>query len=107
MKFIQLPHFLALTHLTFFFGMLGLILNRRNILITIMAIEMLLLSVNLNFVMFSLYLDDITGQIFVLFILSIAATESALGLSILTAQYRLKSSIQFEPIKSNSDLLAQ
>ena len=64
-----------------------------------MSIELLLLSVNLNFAVFSVYLDDIVGQIFILFILTIAATESAIGLAILTIAYRLKNSIQMEPIK--------
>lgn len=64
-----------------------------------MSIELLLLAVNLNFAAFSVYLDDIVGQIFVLFILTIAAAESAIGLAIITVFYRLKSSIQLEPIK--------
>jgi NADH-quinone oxidoreductase subunit K len=64
-----------------------------------MSIEILLLSININFATFSIYLDDITGQIFVLFILVIAATESAVGLAIITVLYRLKSSIQFESVK--------
>lgn len=78
---------------------MGIILNRKNILITIMSIELLLLAVNLNFAAFSIYLDDITGQIFVLFILTIAAAESAIGLAIITVFYRLKNTIQLEPIK--------
>lgn len=64
-----------------------------------MSIELLLLSVNLNFAAFSIYLDDIIGQIFVLFILTIAAAESAIGLAIITVFYRLKNSIELEPIK--------
>ena len=64
-----------------------------------MSIELLLLAVNLNFAVFSIYLDDITGQIFIFFILALAATESAIGLSILTIFYRLKSSINLTPIK--------
>lgn len=64
-----------------------------------MSIELLLLAINLNFAAFSIYLDDIIGQIFVLFILTIAATESAIGLAIITIFYRLKNSIQLEPIK--------
>lgn len=64
-----------------------------------MSIELMLLAVNLNFAAFSIYLDDIVGQIFVLFILAIAAAESAIGLSILTVLYRLKNSIQLDPIK--------
>lgn len=64
-----------------------------------MSIELLLLAVNLNFVAFSIYLDDIVGQIFIIFVLMIAAAESAIGLAILTVFYRLRGSIQFKPIK--------
>ena len=90
---------LTVTVTLFFIGLLGLVLNRKNILITIMSIEIMLLSVNLNFAIFSVYLDDIIGQIFVLFILTIAATESSIGLSILSAYYKLKQNIQMEHIK--------
>ena len=83
----------------FFIGLIGIVLNRKNILIIIMSIELLLLAVNLNFAALSVYLDDIIGQIFVLFILTIAATESAIGLAIITVFYRLKNSIELEPIK--------
>ena len=78
---------------------MGIVLNRKNILITIMSIELLLLAVNLNFAAFSIYLDDVIGQIFVLFVLTIAATESAIGLAIITVFYRLKNSIQLDPIR--------
>lgn len=81
-------------------GALGLVLNRKNILITIMSVEIMLLAVNLNFVVFSIYLDDITGHIFVLFVLTIAATESAIGLAILTAYYKLKNTIQVDVVKN-------
>jgi NADH-quinone oxidoreductase subunit K len=97
---ISITYILNLTSILFFIGLLGIILNRKNILIIIMSIELLLLAVNLNFIAFSLYLDDIIGQIFVLFILTIAATESAIGLAIITVFYRLKNSIQLEPIKT-------
>jgi NADH-quinone oxidoreductase subunit K len=78
---------------------MGIILNRKNILVIIMSIELLLLAVNLNFAAFSIYLDDIVGQIFVLFILTVAAAESAIGLAIITVLYRLKNSIELDPIK--------
>jgi len=84
----------------FSIGVLGLVLNRKNILITIMSIELMLLAVNLNFIVFSIYLDDIVGHIFVIFILTIAATESAIGLAILTVYYKLKNTIQMDKIKS-------
>lgn len=96
---LNINYILNLTSIVFFIGLIGIILNRKNILITIMSIELLLLAVNLNFAAFSIYLDDIVGQIFVLFILTIAAAESAIGLSILTVFYRLKNSIELEPIK--------
>ena len=83
----------------FLIGVLGLVLNRKNILITLMSIELMLLAINLNFVIFSIYLDDITGYVFVLFILTIAAAESAIGLAILTIYYRLKNTIRIDIIK--------
>ena len=91
---------LDVTTVLFLIGMLGLILNRKNILITIMSIELMLLSVNLNFIIFSIYLDDITGYVFVLFVLTIAATESAIGLAILSTYYKLKQTIQMDKIKN-------
>lgn len=84
----------------FLIGALGLVLNRKSILITIMSIELMLLAVNLNFIIFSIYLDDIIGHIFVIFILTIAATESAIGLAILTVYYKLKNTIQMDKIKT-------
>ena len=96
---ISIKFILNLTCFIFFIGLLGVILNRKNILITIMSIELLLLAINLNFAAFSVYLDDIVGQIFVLFILAIAAAESAIGLAIVTVMYKLKNSIELKPIK--------
>jgi len=93
---------LILSGIIFFIGLVGIVLNRKNILIIIMSIELLLLAVNLNFAALSIYLDDIVGQIFILFILTIAATESAIGLAIITAFYRLKNSIELEPIKKRT-----
>ncbi len=96
---ISINYFLNLTCIVFFIGLVGIVLNRKNILIIIMSIELLLLAVNLNFAAFSIYLDDIVGQIFVLFILTIAAAESAIGLAIITVFFKLKNSIQLEPIR--------
>ena len=79
--------------------MLGLVLNRGNVLKTIMSLELLLLSVNLSFITFSLYLDDIVGYIFVLFILVLSATESSIGLSILAVFYEQRDDIALDPIK--------
>lgn len=79
--------------------MLGLVLNRGNVLKTIMSLEILLLSVNLNFIIFSLYLDDIVGYIFVLFILVLSATESSIGLSLLAVFYEQRDDIALDSIK--------
>ncbi|QXE46244.1 NADH dehydrogenase subunit 4L (mitochondrion) [Nitzschia inconspicua] len=83
----------------FHIGMLGLILNRGNILKTIMSLEILLLSVNLSFITFSLYLDDVVGYIFVFFILVLSATESSVGLAILSVFYEHRDDIALDPIK--------
>jgi NADH-quinone oxidoreductase subunit K len=96
---VSIHYVLIITSIVFFIGLLGIVLNRKNILITIMSIELLLLSVNLNFAALSLYLDDVVGQIFVIFILTIAAAESAIGLALITLLYRLKNSIELGPIK--------
>jgi len=99
MLYVSINFVLKLTCIVFSIGLIGVILNRKNILIIIMSIELLLLAVNLNFAFFSIYLDDIIGQIFILFILTIAASESASGISIITAFYKLKNSIQIDSIK--------
>lgn len=96
---VGINYILALTSTVFIIGLIGIALNRTNFLTTIMSIELLLLSMNLNFAAFSVYLDDITGCIFVIAILSIAAAESAIGFSILILFYKLKSSIKIKPIK--------
>ena len=80
----------------FFIGVFGLVLNRKNILITIMSIELMLLAVNLNFIIFSIYLDDIIGQVFAIFILTVAAAESAIGLSILVIYSRIKGTLAID-----------
>ena len=95
----NVTYFLLITILLFSIGSLGLILNRKNILIIIMSIELMLLSVNLNFIIFSIYLDDVLGQLFVIFILTIAATESAIGLAILSSYYKVKNTILIDKIK--------
>lgn len=100
MYIFTINHVFNLSLVIFFVGFLGLVLNRKNILLHIMSIEILLLSVNLNFASLSIYLDDVVGHIFVLFILTIAATESAIGLAILTILYKLRNSIELKPIKA-------
>jgi len=93
---------LSITIIIFFIGLYGIILNRKNVLSIILSIEIMLLAVNLSFAALSIYLDDITGYIFVIFILTIAAAESAIGLSIITSFFKLKGSIQIESVKKKS-----
>jgi len=100
MIILNLNYILNVILTLFLIGVLGLVLNRKNILITLISIELMLLAVNLNFVIFSIYLDDVVGYIFVLFVLTIAATESAIGLAILTVYYRLKNTIKIDKIKN-------
>jgi len=97
---ILLIEMLSLTTFLFFTGTIGVALNRKNIIITMMSIELMLLAVNLNFLIFSQQFDDIVGQIFVLFILTIAASESAIGLSILTLYHNTKNTITFDVVKN-------
>jgi len=85
---ISVNFILNLTSILFIIGLLGVVLNRKNILTILMSIEILLLAVNLNFAALSIYIDDIIGHIFVIFILTIAAAESAIGLAIITRFYR-------------------
>jgi len=99
MAILNINYILNIFITLFLIGILGIVLNRKNILITLISIELMLLAINLNFVIFSIYLDDIIGYVFVLFILTIAATESAVGLAILTIYYRLKNTIQIDKIK--------
>lgn len=96
---VSINYILSLTGTVFFIGLFGVILNRKNILTILMSIELLLLGINLNFAALSIYLDDVIGHIFVIFILTIAAAESATGLAIITIFYKLKNSIELEPIK--------
>jgi len=100
MIILNINYILNIVITLFLIGVLGLVLNRKNILITLMSIELMLLAINLNFIIFSIYLDDLAGYIFVLFILTIAAAESAIGLAILTIYYRLKNTIRMDKIKN-------
>ena len=84
---------LAVNLFVFLIGLFGMITNRRNILISLICIELILLSLNLNFIIFSVYFDDLFGQIFSLFILTIAAAESAIGLAIIILYYRVRGNI--------------
>jgi NADH-quinone oxidoreductase subunit K len=93
---VGLPHVLILSGILFTIGTFGLFLNRKNIIVMLMAVELILLAVNINFVAFSAYLGDSAGQVFTLFILSVAAAESAIGLSILVTFFRNFGSIEVE-----------
>jgi NADH-quinone oxidoreductase subunit K len=93
-----LTHYLVVAALLFTISVIGLFLNRRNVIILLMTIELMLLAVNLNFIAFSSYLGDISGQVFVFFILTVAAAESAIGLAILVVLFRNVGSIDVNQI---------
>jgi len=97
---LSLSHFLILGAVLFAISIVGIFLNRRNVIILLMAIELMLLAVNMNFVAFSHYLGDIAGQVFVLFILTVAAAESAIGLAILVVLFRNLQTINVEDLDS-------
>jgi NADH-quinone oxidoreductase subunit K len=90
---IGLTHYLTVAAVLFTVGVLGIFLNRRNIILMLMAIELILLAVNINLVAFSAFLGDITGQVFAMFVLTVAAAEAAIGLAILVIFFRRKGSI--------------
>ena len=85
---VSLSHYLVLGAILFAIGIVGIFLNRKNVIIVLMSIELMLLAVNMNFVAFSHYLQDISGQVFVFFILTVAAAEAAIGLAILVVLFR-------------------
>jgi NADH-quinone oxidoreductase subunit K len=95
---IGLSHYLVVAALLFTIGICGIILNRKNIIVILMSVELILLSVNINLVAFSSFLGDLTGQIFALFILTVAAAEAAIGLAILVTYFRNRGSINVEDI---------
>ena len=95
---IPLSHFLIVAALLFAISIAGIILNRKNVLILLMCIEMMLLAVNLNFIAFSHYLGDMAGQVFVFFILTVAAAEAAIGLAILVVLFRNRRTINVEQL---------
>jgi NADH-quinone oxidoreductase subunit K len=97
---IPLDHFLILAALLFSIGVVGIFLNRKNLIILLMAIELMLLAVNMNFIAFAHHLGDISGQVFVFFILTVAAAESAIGLAILVALFRNLRSINVDDLGS-------
>ena len=95
---ISLSHYLVLAAMLFAISMIGIFLNRKNVIVLLMAIELLLLAVNMNFVAFSHFLGDVSGQIFVFFILTVAAAESAIGLAILVVLFRNLQTIHVEDL---------
>ena len=97
---IGLTHYLVVGAILFTLGVAGIILNRKNIIVILMSVELILLSVNLNFVAFSHELGDLTGQVFALYVLTVAAAEAAIGLAILVAFYRNRGNIAVEDINS-------
>ncbi|PPE66106.1 NADH-quinone oxidoreductase subunit NuoK [Caldimonas caldifontis] len=95
---ITLGHYLTLGAILFAMSVIGIFMNRRNLIVLLMAIELMLLAVNLNFVAFSHYLGDLAGQVFVFFILTVAAAESAIGLAILVVLFRNRSTINVDEL---------
>ena len=97
---IGLNHYLILGVIIFIIGIVGIFLNRKNVVVILMSIELILLAVNINLVSFSIYLQDLSGQVFTMFILTVAAAEAAIGLAIIVVYYRNTGSIQVEDINS-------
>ena len=97
---ITLGHYLTLGAIFFAIGIIGIFLNRKNVIIILMCIELILLAVNINLVSFSIYLQNLTGQIFTMFILTVAAAEAAVGLAIIIIYYKNRGSIDVEQINS-------
>ncbi len=95
---IGLVHYLVVAAILFTMGVLGIFLNRKNIIVILMAIELILLAVNINFVAFSAYLDDLVGQVFAMFVLTVAAGEAAIGLAILVIYFRGRGTIAVDDI---------
>jgi len=95
---VGLSHYLTLGAIIFTIGIVGIFLNRKNIIVILMSIELILLAVNINFVSFSIFLNNINGQIFSLFILTVAAAEAAIGLAIIVVYYRNTGTINVEEI---------
>ena len=95
---ITLGHYLILAATIFTIGVVGIFLNRKNVIVILMSIELILLAVNINLVSFSIYLNDLTGQIFALFILTVAAAEAAIGLAIIVIFYRNSGTIRVQEI---------
>ena len=98
--YLTLSHYLVLGAILFAIAVVGIFLNRKNLIVLLMAIELMLLAVNMNFIAFSYFLGDMAGQVFVFFILTVAAAESAIGLAILVVLFRSLSTINVEDLDS-------
>ena len=97
---ISLEHYLTVAAILFVIGIFGIFLNRKNVIIILMSIELMLVAVNINFVAFSAFLDDMVGQVFTMFVLTVAAAEASIGLAILVCFYRIKNSILIDEASS-------
>ena len=97
---IGLGHYLTLAAIIFTVGVVGIFLNRKNVIVILMSIELILLAVNINLVAFSIFINDLSGQIFTLFILTVAAAEAAIGLAIIVVYFRNSDTIRVEEIKN-------
>ena len=97
---VSLGHYLTLAAIIFTIGVVGIFLNRKNIIVILMSIELILLAVNINLVAFSIFINDLSGQIFTLFILTVAAAEAAIGLAIIVVYFRNSDTIRVEEIKN-------
>ena len=97
-EMITLEHYLTVAAMLFVIGIFGLFLNRKNVIILLMSIELMLLSVNINLVAFSSYMNDLVGQVFTLFVLTVAAAEAAIGLAILVSFFRIRGTIAVEDV---------
>ena len=95
---VGLAHYLTVAAILFTLGIFGIFLNRKNVIIIMMSIELMLLAVNINFVAFSVMLNDLVGQVFAMFVLTVAAAESAIGLAILVVYFRNRGTIRVEDI---------
>ena len=95
---IGLTHYLTVAAILFTLGVFGIFLNRKNVIIILMSIELMLLAVNINFVAFSVYLNDMAGQVFAMLVLTVAAAEAAIGLAILVVYFRNRGSIAVEDV---------
>ena len=95
---IGIEHYIVVSSILFVLGVLGIFLNRKNVIVILMAIELILLAVNINFVAFSAFLNDLVGQVFAMFVLTVAAAEAAIGLAILVIYFRGRGSIAVDDV---------